>query len=96
MKIINIQAAKTHLSRLVEEVVAGEEIVLGKAGKPMVRLVPYVVPQGDRVGGQFRGQVWEAADCWSDIEDPLADSVSGPLYHQAPEPALVAEGGTRA
>lgn len=93
MKLINIQAAKTHLSRLVEDAVAGEEIVLGKAGKPLVRLVPYVVPLGTRVGGQFRGRIWEAEDCWSDAEDPLAYSVSGPLYHPAPEPALVGEGG---
>lgn len=75
MKIINIQAAKTHLSRLVEDVVNGEEIILGKAGKPLVRLVPYAVPKGDRHGGQFRGQVWEADDCWSCksclLESPL-------------------------
>ncbi|MCC6414527.1 MAG: type II toxin-antitoxin system Phd/YefM family antitoxin, partial [Opitutaceae bacterium] len=34
MNTINIQAAKTHLSRLVEQAAAGEEIVLAKAGKP--------------------------------------------------------------
>jgi prevent-host-death family protein len=41
MKTINIQAAKTHLSRLVNQASAGEEIVLSKAGKPMAKLVPY-------------------------------------------------------
>jgi len=41
VKTVNIQAAKTHLSRLVEEAAAGEEIVLAKAGKPVARLVPY-------------------------------------------------------
>jgi prevent-host-death family protein len=40
MKLVNIQAAKTHLSRLVEEAAAGEEIVLAKAGRPYVKLVP--------------------------------------------------------
>jgi prevent-host-death family protein len=35
MKTVNIQAAKTHLSRLVDEAMAGTEIVLAKAGKPM-------------------------------------------------------------
>ena len=37
----NIHEAKTHLSRLVEEVAAGEEIIIAKAGKPLARLVPY-------------------------------------------------------
>jgi prevent-host-death family protein len=40
MKPINIHEAKTHLSRLVERVQAGEEIVIAKAGKPAARLVP--------------------------------------------------------
>jgi len=41
MKVINIQAAKTHLSRIVEEAAAGEEIILAKAGKPLVRIIPW-------------------------------------------------------
>ena len=37
----NIYAAKTHLSRLIEKAVQGEDVVIAKAGKPVVRLVPY-------------------------------------------------------
>jgi prevent-host-death family protein len=40
MKSINIHEAKTHLSRLVERVEAGEEIIIAKAGRPAARLVP--------------------------------------------------------
>jgi prevent-host-death family protein len=40
MKTVSIHAAKTNLSKLVDEAAAGEEIVIAKAGKPMVRLVP--------------------------------------------------------
>jgi prevent-host-death family protein len=40
MKFINIHEAKTHLSRLVERVQAGEEIVIAKSGRPAARLVP--------------------------------------------------------
>jgi len=36
----NIHEAKTHFSKLVERAAAGEEIVIGKAGKPVARLVP--------------------------------------------------------
>ena len=39
MKTVNIHEAKTQLSRLIAEVVAGDEIVIAKAGKPLVRLV---------------------------------------------------------
>ena len=40
MKPINIHEAKTHLSRLIERVEAGEEFVIARAGKPAARLVP--------------------------------------------------------
>ena len=40
MRSINIHEAKTHFSRLVDEVAAGEEIIIAKAGRPTVRLVP--------------------------------------------------------
>jgi prevent-host-death family protein len=45
MKPINIHEAKTHLSRLIERVEAGEEFVIARAGKPAARLVP-LVPVG--------------------------------------------------
>lgn len=41
MRTVNIHEAKTHLSRLVDEVSAGEEIVIAKAGKPLARLIPW-------------------------------------------------------
>ncbi|MFO1491521.1 MAG: type II toxin-antitoxin system prevent-host-death family antitoxin [Kiritimatiellia bacterium] len=65
MKAISIQEAKTHLSRYVEEVAAGSEVIIGKAGKPMARLVPYQPEGRPRVGGQLRGRVVESVDCWA-------------------------------
>jgi prevent-host-death family protein len=41
VKIINIYEAKTHFSKLIARVMGGEEIVIGKFGKPVVRLIPY-------------------------------------------------------
>ncbi len=41
MKTVNLYDAKTHLSRLVEQAAAGEEIVITKAGRPRARLVPF-------------------------------------------------------
>ena len=88
MNIINIQAAKTHLSRIVEDVVGGEEIVLAKAGKPLVKLVPYKEVGAPRKGGQLAGQIWEAPDCW-DEEDLLAEAIEAPLYQRA----MASDGG---
>jgi prevent-host-death family protein len=57
MKTVNLHAAKTHLSRLVEEAAAGEEVVIAKAGKPMVRLVP-VTTRARRTGfGTLKGRI---------------------------------------
>jgi prevent-host-death family protein len=57
MKVINMHAAKTHLSRLVEEAVAGEDVVIAKGGRPVVRLVPFTAAVADRVPGGLRGRV---------------------------------------
>jgi prevent-host-death family protein len=62
VKTVNIQAAKTHLSRLVEEAAAGEEIILAKAGKPLARLVPFKKSTVPRQPGAWKGKVKIAAD----------------------------------
>ena len=50
MGMINIHAAKTQLSRLVEQAAAGEEIIIAKAGKPMAKLVPLEPKRKVRLG----------------------------------------------
>ena len=52
---VNIHEAKTHLSRLLTRVVAGEEVVISKAGKPLARLIPFQKPLKKRVLGRGRG-----------------------------------------
>jgi prevent-host-death family protein len=49
-KTVNVHEAKTHLSRLLEEAAAGEEIVIAKAGKPKARLVPVEDPPKRELG----------------------------------------------
>ncbi len=44
MTTVNIHEAKTHLSRLVEQAARGEPVIIAKAGKPMVKLVPVDQP----------------------------------------------------
>ena len=48
MRQVNIHEAKTHLSRLADEVGAGETIILAKAGKPVAKIVPLEEPEPKR------------------------------------------------
>ena len=59
--IVNVHDAKTHLSRLLERVARGEEIVIARAGKPIARLLP-VAPVERPLGfvpGSFDESFWE-------------------------------------
>lgn len=69
-KTVNMHEAKTHLSKLVEEAEAGEEVVLARAGKPVVRLVP-VRPLRKRKLGQWKGKVRMSKD----FDAPLPEDV---------------------
>ncbi len=93
-EMINIQAAKTHLSRIVDQVAAGEEVIIAKAGKPMAKLVPYQPAKKPRTPGLFAGQGWESPDCWepdTELIDSFYNSkldLEGPLTNI---PSQVAE-----
>ncbi len=60
--VVNIHEAKTHFSRLVERAMRGEEVVIGKAGKPVAKLVPYREDGTPRVPGGWEGRVRIAED----------------------------------
>lgn len=70
-RTINLYAAKTTLSRLVDRAAAGEEIVIAKDGKPMARLGPLRSPQRPRRPGAWKGRI-RIAD---DFDAPLPDDV---------------------
>lgn len=81
MKIVNIHAAKTQLSRLIADVLAGEEVVISKAGTPLVRLVPMAEAAGPRQLGVLAGCVTESPDCWD--ADPQIETL---FYYGGVEP----------
>ena len=70
---VNIHEAKTHLSRLVERVEGGEEVVIARAGRPVARLVPFRARTAPRVPGIWRGRVTLAADFDATPNDLLRD-----------------------
>lgn len=50
LRSVNVHEAKTHLSRLLEEVARGEEIILAKSGRPVARLIPVESSPRRRLG----------------------------------------------
>jgi prevent-host-death family protein len=73
MRTVNVHAAKTHFSRLLDEVAVGEEIVIAKAGKPVAKLVP-LTPQRDRPKRRL-GALAGLAVVPADFDAPLPDHV---------------------
>ena len=73
MERVNIHAAKTQLSRLVDAAAAGQEVVIARAGKPVARLVPLAGPatRAPRVLGGLAGRLRVPAD----FDAPLPDTV---------------------
>ncbi len=74
-KVVNIHAAKTNLSKLVEEAASGREIIIAKAGRPVARLVPFNGARAGRRPGSMRGRI-RIAD---DFDAPLPSDLAHPL-----------------
>lgn len=64
MEVVNVAEAKAHLSQLIEDVLSGKEVVIGKRNQPLVCLKPFVHPAaaGKRKGGQLAGKIWVSDD----------------------------------
>lgn len=71
MQIANISEAKAQLSALIEKVIAGEEIIIGKAGKPVARLVKYENNRQTRRPGALKGKI-KIADDFDVLPDDVA------------------------
>jgi prevent-host-death family protein len=75
MTIVNVHEAKTHLSRLLERVEQGEEIVIARNNRPVARLVAHMAPE--RRPGSLRGRMRIADDFDDPLPDELADAFGG-------------------
>ena len=81
-EIVNVHAAKTNLSRLLERAEAGEEIVIGRAGKPVAKLVPWVPDRPKRVFGALKGQIvihGDFDDLDAELEHEFEESIARPI-----------------
>ena len=77
MQIINIHDAKTQLSKLIEAVAQGEEIVIARAGKPAAMLVPMPAPKTVRKLGAMKGKIKIATDFDNPLPDDLQAAFEG-------------------
>jgi prevent-host-death family protein len=73
MRMANISEAKAQLSSLIEKVMAGEEVIIGKAGKPVARLIKYENNRQARRPGALKGKI-KIADDFDVLPDDLAEA----------------------
>ncbi len=76
---INIHEAKTHFSKLVDDVTAGKEFVIAKAGKPVARLVPMIAKKTPRKPGFLKGKLRISDDFDAPLPEELINAFEGRL-----------------
>lgn len=81
MKSVNLHYAKTHLSRLVDEAMAGEEVVIARAGTALVRLTPVEPLKAPRELGRDRGKIVIR----DDFDEPMPELEE--LFYGGSDPA---------
>jgi prevent-host-death family protein len=74
---INIHDAKTHLSRIVDEVAAGAEVIIAKAGKPMARLTPLAGVKKPKKLGLLKGKITVPDDFNAPLDDEVLSGFEG-------------------
>ena len=77
MITVNIHQAKTNLSKLLKDVMEGQEVVIAKAGVPIAKLIPIAPQKPKRKPGALKGKIYIAPD----FDDPLPDE---DLYYNSP------------
>lgn len=77
MTTVNVNEAKTHFSKILDRVSAGEEIIIAKAGRPVARLVPLEAKGKVRVPGTYAGRIHIADDFESPMPDDVLDDFEG-------------------
>jgi prevent-host-death family protein len=74
MVIVNTHEAKTNLSRLLDEVQEGEDVVIARGNRPLARLVPYRVKKAVRRPGWLKGKIRVADDFDAPLPNDVLDS----------------------
>lgn len=78
MEVINVHQAKTHLSRILEQVLAGEEIVIARNGEPVAKLVP--LSKAPRRPGRLKGKI----RIGESFDEPLLPEIAAAFRGEIP------------
>lgn len=78
----NVHEAKTHFSRLLQKVAAGEEVTIARDGVPVARLVPVEPVLTPRKLGRYAGKIWMAED----FDAPLPADILAGFYGEEAAP----------
>ncbi len=73
MHITNISKAKVRLSALIEKVLSGQEVIIGKAGKPVAKIIRYERNSEGRTTGLLKGEI-KIADDFNELPEDIADA----------------------
>lgn len=76
---VNIFEAKTNLSKLIEQVEKGEEVIIARAGKPVARLTKFAPARKPIRFGGMKGKIWVAEDFDAPLPDDLLAEFEGDL-----------------
>lgn len=76
MKTVNIHEAKTHFSQLINQALDGEEIIIARGGKALIKLTPYTEELLPRKGGQLKGLLTIS----DDFDAPLPEDFLSQFY----------------
>lgn len=76
MTIVNIHEAKTHFSKLIQQALQGEVIIIAKSGVPVIQLTPYEKTTTKRKGGQLKGILLVE----DNFDDPLPEGILKSFY----------------
>ncbi len=68
---VNIHEAKTHFSKLIAQVLCGEEVIIAKSGKPVAQIIPITLDSSTRTPGSAKGKIV----VHDDFMDPLPEDV---------------------
>ena len=74
--LVNVYEAKAQLSSLIDKATKGEEVILGKAGIPLVKLVPYKASDPLKSRGMFAGKI-DIAEDFDETPEWLIDGFEG-------------------
>ena len=75
MSKFNIAEAKTHFSKLVQKAMLGEEVIIAKGNKPVLKLVPLDKPRRSRKPGSGKGQILHIAPDFDSTPEGFKDYV---------------------